>query len=210
MVAGAVKPGCLVTDVGSVKEPVVAEIEPLATGWNFLGGHPLAGSERGGVAHASATLFLGKTYFLTPTDKTNSAALERMTTLVKDLGANPLLLSPQEHDRLVALTSHLPHLAAVLICTLFGEEAAQRGVPAAAVGNGFLDTTRVAAGDAVIWRDICLANAQRLLPLLERLQASGAALADLLRRGEGDSLRERLRRAQEVRQRLSPGETTVE
>lgn len=169
-IAPHVRDGALITDGGSVKAQVVRECTPLfkigprrEQGY-FIGGHPMAGSEQSGVAAARADLFQGATWVITHTPQTIRHASLQMKELTSALGARPIVMSPEEHDEIVAVTSHLPHLTAAALVHLFAhapENAAQL------VANGWRDSTRVAAGDAQMWRDIALQNAPALTQTLD-------------------------------------------
>ena len=167
-VAPALAPDAILTDVGSVKAPVVAWAEAtLPRPGRFVGGHPMAGRERSGPGAAVATLFRGARWPLTPIPATEPAALARIRALVVALGAEPQTLAPDEHDRLVAGASHLPLLAATALMQTLATSPDWPGVAQLAAG-GFRDTTRVAAGDPTMARDICLTNRA---PILARLDA---------------------------------------
>ncbi|HUW65260.1 MAG TPA: prephenate dehydrogenase [Spirochaetia bacterium] len=194
-------PGVLVTDVGSTKAATVEAARHLVPGGWFVGGHPMAGSERGGVAAANPYLFENAYYLLTPTGETAPAALAAAQDMVRALGARTVILDPGEHDQLVALISHLPHLvAAALVNTAASSSRAGRALPLAA--GGFRDTTRIASGPPAVWRDIFLSNRQ----------AVGAALRifreqlDLLQRAvagaDPDTTLELLTLARETRESL--------
>ncbi len=171
--AGAVHAECIITDVGSVKQPVVAAAErALPHPGRFVGGHPLAGSERKGIAAARPDLMQGATWVLTPTARTDEAVLERVQDLVARLGARSLLLSPHEHDQLVARTSHLPHVVAAALIHVVAARIKERADTLDVIGQGFRDTTRIAAGDAALWADIALANADALLDSLGEVNAT--------------------------------------
>jgi prephenate dehydrogenase len=175
-VLAAAPPGCIVTDVGSTKRAVVA-----ANGdERFVGGHPLAGSEASGVAHAREDLFDGAVWYLTPTSTTSGVALERLHRLVTGLGARPAVLDPDTHDRVMAAVSHLPHVVAnVLVAQAARALGGERLPP---TGPSFRDATRVAGANPALWPDIYLANQDALLAAiddtLERLRVARAALAD--------------------------------
>jgi prephenate dehydrogenase len=158
-----VAPGCIVTDVGSVKTSVVVPLEQIfaRTALCFIGSHPMAGSEFAGMEHASASLFQDATCLLTPTLLTAAAALHTARAFWKLLGCTLLEMSPEEHDRKVARISHLPRLAASIV-TL----AALHDDPSAAdcMGNGFRDTAiRIASGDPELWTGIVAANRAEVL-----------------------------------------------
>lgn len=175
-VAPALAPDAILTDLGSVKAPVVAWAEAtLPQPGRFVGGHPMAGREHSGPGAAEATLLRGVRWPLTPVPTTEPAALARVQALVAALGAEPLTLAPDEHDRLVAGASHLPLLAATALVQALATSPDWPGVAQLAAG-GFRDTTRVAAGDPTMARDICLTNRA---PILARLDAYLDALHHL-------------------------------
>jgi prephenate dehydrogenase len=159
----ALKRGAVVTDVGSVKAGVVCELEPLVVkaGGHFVGSHPMAGAEKAGVGAASAELFVNAVCVVTPTGKSNPAAVRQVEQFWQALGARTLRLAPEKHDMLVSRSSHLPH---VLAATLAGYvlKPARPGRQAALCANGFRDTTRIASGSPEMWRDIALANHRHL------------------------------------------------
>ncbi len=161
------KPGAVITDVGSVKAGVVKELEPLAAKarCHFVGSHPMAGSEKTGVAAARAELFSNAICVLTPTSKTHPAAVRSVERLWRDVGARTLHLSPKEHDDLVSRSSHLPHVVAATLANfvLDPSHPKQQG---ALCANGFRDTTRVASGSPEMWRDIALSNRENLAKAL--------------------------------------------
>lgn len=167
--APALSNGALLTDVGSTKRRIVEALESLPGGFHFVGGHPLAGSEKTGVAHARADLFADRTYFLTPTPRSHEPAVTRLRQIVERLGARPVVLAPDQHDRLLACTSHLPHLLACLNVALLRQEGLCRERLKESIGQGFLDVTRVAAGTAEVWADVLLSNADYVCALLDRL-----------------------------------------
>jgi len=168
-IAPALSNGALLTDVGSTKRRIVEALESLAGDFHFVGGHPLAGSEKTGVAHARADLFVDRTYFLTATPRSHEPALTRLRQIVEAIGARPVVLRPEQHDRLLACTSHLPHLLACLSVALLRQEGLSREQLKQTVGQGFRDVTRVAAGSGEVWADVLLSNADYLAILLDRL-----------------------------------------
>jgi len=193
--------GALVTDVGSTKGHIVRAAERLAATrpLAFVGSHPLAGSEQAGYRVARADLFRGATVVVTPTEKTELAALKKTTELWEALGARVTSLDPETHDRTVAAISHLPHLIA---CALV--DGAARVEPGALelAARGFRDTTRIAAGDPDMWTDIFLANRDALT---EGIEAFREALADLQRvidAGRAEPLKADLARIKAIRERL--------
>jgi prephenate dehydrogenase len=159
----ALKPGAIVTDVGSVKTGVVRELESLIqkSGAHFVGSHPMAGAEKTGVAAARADLFENAVCVLTPTKKTNRAARKAVGRFWRALGSQVLELTPETHDALVSRSSHLPHVVAATLANLVLHPA-QPKLQAALCANGFRDTTRISSGSPEMWRDIALANRKDL------------------------------------------------
>jgi prephenate dehydrogenase len=159
-VLDAAPAGCAVSDVGSTKGRLLAA---LGTHPQFVGGHPVCGSEARGIANARPELFDGATWFLTPVAETDPAAHRRLHTFVSSLGARPVAIAPDAHDRLVALTSHLPHALANVLVNQAGAGKVDGHDPLAAVGGSFRDMTRVAGANPRIWVDIFLDNRTALL-----------------------------------------------
>jgi prephenate dehydrogenase len=159
-------PGAVVTDVGSTKGALVGAIDRE----NFIGGHPLAGAEATGVAHARADLFEGATWYLTPRDATAGVLYERLAHFVAGLGAVPTAIDPDDHDRLMAAVSHLPHVVANLLVAQAAEALGGETLPA--TGPSFRDATRVAGSNPALWAQIYTANRVAL----------GAQIDDLVRR----------------------------
>jgi prephenate dehydrogenase len=154
---------CTVTDVGSTKQAVV-----LAAGGSprFVGGHPLAGSEAHGPAHASAELFEGATWFLTPSPTTDTERYRELHSFVSGLGAVPVAVEAQAHDRLLALTSHLPHALANVLLNQVGGNRVEGHQPLAAAGGAFRDMTRIGGANPRMWIDVFLDNADALRAVL--------------------------------------------
>jgi prephenate dehydrogenase len=203
IIGSAISATCLVTDVGSVKAPIVAAGEKtLPHPGRFIGGHPLAGSEHGGISSARPDLFQGATWVFTPGVGTESAALNQVQGLAVALGAKPLVLSPQEHDDLVARTSHLPHIVAAALMTVIVNRAKEGAAILDVIGQGFRDTTRIAAGDAALWADIALANADALLAALGEMNAALTRFAAALAARDREELERLLLDAQRARETL--------
>ena len=207
------KPGALVIDVGSTKRRIVSEMEPVvaAAGGCFVGCHPLAGSERRSVEAAQADLFAGSVTVVTPTGRTSAEALARIEDLWQAVGSRVVHLEPAEHDLLLARTSHLPHLAAAALALAAAgteENTDEEGYRRLAdlVASGFRDTTRIAAGDPTLWRDIFLDNRDAVLGALTDLEAALGRFLDALRAGAGEDLTALLARAKEIRDGLIGGE----
>jgi len=159
----ALKPGALVTDVGSVKADVVRELEPLVkkSGAHFIGSHPMAGGENSGVAAARGNLFKKAVCVVTPTKKSPVGAVRQLARFWKSLGARVLKLDAAQHDVLVGRSSHLPHVVAAALAGLVLDPR-QPKPQAALCATGFRDTTRIASGSPEMWRDIALANRKNI------------------------------------------------
>jgi prephenate dehydrogenase len=202
----ALKPGAIVTDVGSVKGSVVRELEALVAkgGGHFVGCHPMAGAEKMGVAAARADLFASAVCVITPTGKSNPAAVRKVEQLWKSVGARLLRLAPQAHDDLVSRSSHLPHVVAAQLVNLIlsPEHSKEQGMLCA---NGFRDTTRIAAGSPEMWRDIALANRKNLSRALEMFTEGLQDFRRALKSGDARAVTKFFEQARERRERWSKG-----
>src|SRR6059036_228471 len=181
--------GALLTDVGSVKQTLVAELEAAWAGVGpVVGAHPIAGSEASGAGAARADLFRGRRCILTPTPATDRAALARVRALWEGVGAVVEEMPAALHDEILARVSHLPHLAAYALVAAFGETrvAGRRVLDYA--GSGYRDTTRIAASRPELWRDIALANRAALRGALVEFRAALDRLEGLVVAGDGDAL----------------------
>ncbi len=193
-------PSLVLTDVAGVKSSIVSEVSDP----RFLGGHPMAGSELRGLGGAKADLFQGCNWVLTPTDATSPETYSVLHGVLRELGANVVAVSAEDHDRLVALASHVPHLLAGALMNEAAQVAQQDAVLLQLAAGGFRDMTRIAAGDPSIWPDVLFENREAvtdtLVGLEKRLENLRIALADDSR----DVLEESLTNAADARRRL-PG-----
>jgi len=177
-----VRQPAVVTDTGSTKREIVAAAADLPPRFTFVGGHPLAGAAHGGLDHARPDLFAGRPWLLTPTP----AASDKLTAFIRALGAEPRIVLPDAHDRMLAFLSHLPQLTASALMQVVGDAVGHDGL--ALAGRGLADTTRLASSPADIWRDIAASNADQIGPALDALIAVLQDLrADL---ADGDRLEE--------------------
>ncbi len=167
-------PDAVVTDVGSVKGPLVRAVDRP----RFVGGHPMAGSEQSGIEGATADLFVGAIWVLTPTPSTDPGAYGQIRSVLADLGADVVALEPAEHDSLVAVVSHVPHLTAATMMALASDLGEEHGALLQLAAGGFRDMTRIAAGQPTIWPGICDDNAEAIVETLDLLIA---ALGDMRR-----------------------------
>jgi prephenate dehydrogenase len=176
----AAGPGCAVTDVGSTKQELLRAIDDP----RFIGGHPIAGAETAGVEHARADLFQGAVWYLTPLAHSEGLLYERLHRFVVDLGARPVAVDPETHDRLVAVFSHLPHVLANVLVGQAASSLLEHGEALRQVGPSFRDATRVAGANTAMWSDIYLSNRAAIIEEIRRFER---ALDEVARRlAEGD------------------------
>lgn len=197
----ALERGGVVTDVGSVKAPVMRAVEHP----RFVGGHPMAGSEALGIEGARADLFNGATWALTPNDRTDPDALSLVHSVVRSVGAEVVTLDPARHDRLVATVSHVPHLTAAALMGVADDRSVEHPALKRLAAGGFRDMTRIAAGDPRIWLDICNDNTDAICEVLDGLVESLTEIRSIVAEGRTDELSERLTRAQVARRNLPSG-----
>jgi prephenate dehydrogenase len=172
----------VISDVGGTKRDIINAARALPKHMQFVGGHPLAGGERGGFAFARPDLFAGRPWIFTPDGQASSEAVDRLSRFVVGLGAKPSLLSAEEHDRVMAFVSHLPQLAASALMDAVGSAVQADGLRMA--GRGLADSTRLASSPADVWRDICATNADAIGPALDCLIQRLTQLRSDLQRGD--------------------------
>jgi cyclohexadieny/prephenate dehydrogenase len=200
-IAPHLAPGAIVTDVGSVKQSVIRDLAAIMpAGIHLVPGHPIAGTEKSGPLNGFGELFEGRWAVLTPPPGTDRIAIHKVSALWHAIGSEVVEMDAQHHDKVLAITSHLPHLIAYTIVgtAVDLEESLQSEVIKFSAG-GFRDFTRIAASDPIFWRDVFLNNREAVLEMLQRLTEDLAALQRAIRRGEGDFLVERFARAREIR-----------
>ncbi len=209
-VGSVLAPGAVLTDVASVKARLVPAMEAaVAPGVSVIGGHPMAGSHEGGAAHATPDLFVGATYLLMPTASTDPDAYRRLHGLVSRVGARVLAVDPARHDLLVAVTSHLPQLAATTLMNLAADRAREQDAELLLLAaGGFRDATRVAASNPDLWLDICAENRQAIVAVLDDYRERIGSLRSLLSVGDDVGLRRELADARAARRAL-PGKESV-
>ena len=197
----------VVTDVGSVKGPVVSEVEgerPDSSA-RFVGGHPMAGSEQEGVDGADATLFVGSTWTLTPTANTDERAYTLVLRVVRDLGAEVVTVTPAHHDELVAIVSHVPQLAASTLMDVATANEDDRRTMLRLAAGGFRDMTRIAAGHPGIWPDILATNRDAVLAALDNYIGALLHAREIVASGAREDLLSLLERARSARRNLPVG-----
>ena len=195
------KPGAIVTDVGSVKGAVVAAAGPhMPDTVAFVPGHPIAGTEKSGPDAGSSDLFVGRYWILTPDETTDRAAVARVTELWTRCGAIVEEMKAEYHDKVLAVTSHLPHLIAyTIVGTAFDLEGQEQQDVIRFSAGGFRDFTRIAGSSPIMWRDIFLNNREAVLEMLQRFSEDLSYLQRAIRWGEGDKLQDLFTRTREVR-----------
>lgn len=195
------KTGTLVTDVGSVKGHVVELASRyLPRHVEFLGGHPMAGSEKDGIWAASPYLYENAYYFLTPTNRSSNAALKKLKSIVKLLGAYPIKIDALEHDKIVAQISHTPHLTAVMLVSLLKRSQGLSYLPF--VGGGFRDTTRIASGNPALWKDILLLNKKEIINEVQCMQKMFKEFCELLESEKVQEIFNILKQAKTIRDQI--------
>ncbi|QND50758.1 prephenate/arogenate dehydrogenase family protein [Phyllobacterium sp. 628] len=200
-IAGSLKPGAIVTDVGSTKGSVIAQMQPeLPAHVHFIPGHPLAGTEYSGPDAGFAELFANRWCILTPLEGTDADALDRLTKFWEACGSRLDTMDPVHHDRVLAIVSHLPHIIAYnIVGTASDLEEVTNSEVIKYSASGFRDFTRLAASDPTMWRDVCLHNKDAILEMLARFSEDLASLQRSVRWGDGDALFDLFTRTRAVR-----------
>ena len=193
--------GAVVTDVGSVKQAVIAAVAPhIPSGVHFIPGHPMAGTEYSGPRSGFATLFVNRWWLLTPAEDLDASALARLESLLKGMGAKVNTMDAAHHDQVVAVVSHAPHLIAY---TMVGVADHLAQVSQSEVieysASGFRDFTRIAASDPTMWRDVFLTNKDAVLDILGRFAEELFVLQRAIRMGDGDHLHDYFSRTRAIR-----------
>lgn len=203
LMAPYLKPGAVVTDTGSTKGEIVRALQGLIPeGREFIGGHPMTGSEKGGIEAADKYLFENAVYVITPTGLNSNRAIARITALAEAVGSSIVVMDPDQHDTIVAAVSHVPHItASSLVGTLM---EVTREYPSAALlaAGGFRDTTRVAAGDPNLWLQICFSNREKVVQMLDVLCSKIMTARQYIQEGNSQGLEEFLSAAREQRLKI--------
>jgi cyclohexadieny/prephenate dehydrogenase len=203
-IAPALRRGAILTDVGSVKEAVIRDLQPwVPEGVHFVPGHPVAGTEHSGPEAGFAELFRGRWCILTPPPETAPDAVTDVTRMWEQAGMRVVTMSADHHDRVLAVTSHLPHLIAyTIVGTATDLEDSLKSEVIEFSASGFRDFTRIAASDPVMWRDIFLNNREAVLEILQRFTEDLTALQRAIRWGEGDKLQDLFTRTRAIRRSI--------
>ena len=199
-IAPALAPGCVVTDGGSVKGEIVAACEPLMpAGTFFVGGHPIAGTEKSGVDASFLTLYQGRRCIITPTPNTDPVALNKVVRMWECAGSEVMLMDVAKHDRVLAAISHLPHMVAYALVNAVGDyDRLDESILKYSAG-GFKDFTRIASSDPVMWRDIAMMNRESVLELMDFFADYFAQLRRLVEKGDPRELEDFFARSKEKR-----------
>jgi cyclohexadieny/prephenate dehydrogenase len=203
-ISGALAPGAILTDVGSVKGAIVRDCEPyVPKGVHFIPGHPIAGTEHSGPRSGFAELFDNRWCVLTPAYGTDAAAVERLKAFWEACGSNVAIMSAEHHDMVLAITSHVPHLIAYnIVNTARHLERVTDSEVISFSAGGFRDFTRIAASDPTMWRDVFLNNKEAVLEMLGRFSEDLSLLQRAIRFGDGDTLFSLFTAARAVRRNI--------
>ena len=183
-----IKPSCILTDVGSVKGNIHSAIEELQLTKNFIGGHPMAGSEKTGYEASSATLLKNAYYVLTPTKDTPKDALTFMTNFVSSIGAIPVILDATYHDDIVSAISHVPHIISASLVNMVKEQDDADETMRLLAAGGFKDITRISSSSPVMWQNICLTNKESILKFLSLYINQLRKMSDYIKNSDEDAL----------------------
>lgn len=185
---------CIVTDVGSTKEKIVNRLEESLP--NYIGSHPLAGSEKRGIINACPSIFKGSLCILTPTKRTTSTAFKNINRLWKSLGVKVIILTPKIHDRILSFVSHLPHIVAFSLINTIPEGLLKFS------SGGLRDTTRIAASDTILWKDILLSNRENLIDVIRKFEINLAKIKSAIKNNESQALEKILLQSKKTRENL--------
>ncbi|MBR2847744.1 MAG: prephenate dehydrogenase [Clostridia bacterium] len=200
-IAPKVKKGCIITDACSTKTEICEFADSINGDFRFVGGHPMSGSEKSGYSAANESLFENTYYIFTKSAKSDDAAIETLKKLAQEIGAIPVAMTPQDHDRAVAAVSHLPHvLSAVLMNT--AEELDDDGSVLKFAAGGFRDVTRIAASEPVMWRDITFSNKESIINMLDLFIDNLEAFKEQIKSGKTEEVEEYYASAREMRTKL--------
>lgn len=203
------KQGCLITDAGSVKGPIVRDIDALIPDTvHYVGAHPIAGGEQSGLEASGAGLLTGANCIITPTAKTQADALEQVTAFWTEVGMKTIQMDADEHDTILGALSHLPHVVAyALMNTVAKVNTVNHESILSLSGGGLKDITRIASSDPVMWRDICLANKRPVVQLIDQFQDTLENIKVMIEQDQADSLQEIFANANVHRVKLVEADT---
>lgn len=198
------KPGCIITDAGSVKGSLVCEVDEFITDTvHFVGSHPIAGGERSGIEASNPKLFEGASCIVTPNEKTSLEALKKVVAFWENVGMKVQALDTAEHDYIFGAVSHLPHIVAYALMNTLGVLKTKNKEPITLYsGGGLRDTTRIASSDPTMWRDIFIANKQPTLELLQQFRSTLDKMQDWIEKEDAESLEQAFSDANKYRHNL--------
>lgn len=198
------KPDCIITDVGSTKQEIVRTLEKiLPQNIHFIGSHPLAGAEKSGIEAARDTLFENAACILTPGRKSSSNNINSVKNFWEALGMKVMIMKPEEHDSLLSLTSHLPHLAAAGLVNLIGDLQKKDNRILSLIASGFRDTTRIASSSPILWADICMSNKKEILSSMKMYRELLRKIEKSIKDGNTASLMKFLEKGKRIRDALN-------
>lgn len=203
------KPGCILTDVGSVKHNICEKASELGLASQFIGGHPMAGSEKTGYANSTDILLENAYYLLTPLPENDPADLDLMKELVSCTGANCVVLPPEDHDRITAAISHVPHIIAVTLVNMVRENDNDEETMKAFAAGGFKDITRIASSSPEMWQDICIANRNSIDDFLAFFQEQLQQFRHMISQDDRSAIREEFRTAGDYRNSIPAKKSSV-
>lgn len=200
----ALKTGCIVTDVGSVKTPIVENAEKILRHKkiHFIGGHPMAGSEQAGINNAQSNLFKKAAWILTPGEHTSLRELAGLHQLIRRTGATVVLLNPKTHDRIVSVTSHVPHLLAASLVNFMQEQDRKNKNTGQLTAGGFRDMTRIASSSPEIWADISMMNRQEIIKALSQFNSLTGRMLRALKANKSKEVFRLFAQAKQTRDRM--------
>lgn len=178
----------ILTDVGSTKVNIHEAVDKIVPDACFIGGHPMAGKEKSSYDNSSAKLLSGAYYFLTPSDNASDEDTDRLKELIRSMGCTPKIVEPENHDFIVGAISHIPHLAAYTLVKLVKDEDSSEEIMRETCAGGFKDITRVASSDPTMWEEICMANKDNLISLLDKYIDDLEEVRDALVKGDNEGL----------------------
>jgi prephenate dehydrogenase len=200
----ALKAGCIITDVGSVKAPIVEAAEKILRHKkvHFIGGHPMAGSEQAGINNAQGNLFNKAVWVLTPGEHTSFKDLAGLHHLIRQTGASVVLLNPKTHDRIVSVTSHVPHILAASLVNFMQEQYRKNNNTAKLTAGGFRDMTRIASSSPEIWTDIAMMNKSEIIKAITQFNQLTGRMLSALKANKRKEVFRLFAQAKETRDRI--------
>ena len=204
-----IKEDCIITDVGSVKTNIHKAVEKLGLEANFIGGHPMAGSEKTGYENANDRLLENAYYAITPTDKVPQSRVDEYTEIVSTIGAIPINISYEEHDRVVATISHLPHLIASSLVNLVKHNDSKNEYMKTMAAGGFKDITRIASSSPEMWEQICMTNNVNISEMLDKYISDLKDIKDELDTKNGTAIYDLISESRDYRDNIDDHNNSV-